>query len=371
MALNTGFKVNLSATGFSEHRRRTAKSAKSEKQPPERPSAPVELKVTHYNIEISWEDALEKQQSKSQKGDERITVQLQSMDKNGEFQNIYKGYAKCTVVNDLEAWTQYRFRVRFQNDFGVSDWSPEVCISTKKEPLTGDNLHRAIALDDFGALERVIESGDVHIDTPDKYGFSPLMQASQKGLRPEILEKLIESGADVNLQNEAGKTSLMLAAFAGKLISVKELKHHGARFDLKDKGGSTALHWAVDGGNVEIIEFMVKQGGDVNWKDDQNNWTPLLRLASVSGKVNVGRKLLELGADLNAKDKDGKTALMIAVINGHNELVELLLDSNCDLTIRNDYGKTALEMAQAMEKRRVLRTIEDFMERKKGENGTN
>lgn len=61
-----------------------------EKQPPERPSAPVEIKVTHYNIEISWEEALEKQQSKNQKGDERITVQLQSMDKNGEFQTIYK-----------------------------------------------------------------------------------------------------------------------------------------------------------------------------------------------------------------------------------------------------------------------------------------
>lgn len=115
----------------------------------------------------------------------------------------------------------------------------------------------------------------------EKKCFTFIIYLSLFLLIKRIIEKLIESGADVNLQNEAGKTPLMLAAFAGKLISIKELKHHGARFDLKDKGGSTALHWAVDGGNIEIIEFMIKQGGDVNWKDDQNSWTPLLRLGKI------------------------------------------------------------------------------------------
>jgi len=46
--------------------------------------------------------------------------------------------------------------------------------------------------------------------------------------------------------------------------------------------------------------------------------------------------LLRGGADVNVRDKDGKTTLMIAVINGHQPLVEVLLEHNADFTIKNN-----------------------------------
>ena len=69
----------------------------------------------------------------------------------------------------------------------------------------------------------------------------------------------------------------MLAAYSGKLESVKELVHHGAKYNIRDKGGSTALHWAMDGKKTDLIEWMLDDKADVS-ATDSNGWTPLLRV---------------------------------------------------------------------------------------------
>ena len=69
---------------------------------------------------------------------------------------------------------------------------------------------------------------------------------------------------------------LMLAAYAGKLEIVKELRHYNARYDLVDRGGSSALHWAVDGKRLDLIEWMLDDGASLD-ASDHNGWTPLLR----------------------------------------------------------------------------------------------
>ena len=71
--------------------------------------------------------------------------------------------------------------------------------------------------------------------------------------------------------------SLMLACYAGKLESVKELRHNSASYNLQDKGGSTALHWAMDKGDTELIEWLIEDGADIHMKD-YNGWTPLHRV---------------------------------------------------------------------------------------------
>ena len=58
--------------------------------------------------------------------------------------------------------------------------------------------------------------------------------------------------------------------------------------------------------------------------------------ASVSGHRDVGISLLQAGADINAQDKDGKTALMIAIINGHQALLDVLLKKNADIKLKNE-----------------------------------
>lgn len=75
-----------------------------------------------------------------------------------------------------------------------------------------------------------------------------------------MVDLLIEHGADVNMQNGSGKDALMLSCFAGHLDVVRRLLSHGASWEKKDLGGSTALHWAVDGGLKEIVQWAVMDG---------------------------------------------------------------------------------------------------------------
>ena len=55
----------------------------------------------------------------------------------------------------------------------------------------------------------------------------------------------------------------MLACYAGHLDVVKYLRRHGASWDTRDLGGCTALHWAADGGHCSVIEWMIKDGCEV------------------------------------------------------------------------------------------------------------
>ena len=58
--------------------------------------------------------------------------------------------------------------------------------------------------------------------------------------------------------------------------------------------------------------------------------------ASVSGHRDIAIELLQRGADINAQDKDGKTATMLAVLNNHHALLEVLLKKRADLTMKNE-----------------------------------
>ena len=70
---------------------------------------------------------------------------------------------------------------------------------------------------------------------------------------------------------------MMMACFSGKLNIVKELRYYGASYTSRDKAGSTPVHWAVDGGNTELIEWILDDGADVNITDTTSRWSPLIR----------------------------------------------------------------------------------------------
>ena len=165
-----------------------------------------------------------------------------------------------------------------------------------------------------------------------------------------MVELLIESGAEVDAQNESGKTALMLAAFSGKLKIIQALRGSGASYDKFDRSGSFIVHYAVDGGNVDSLQWMLLDGIDPNKKDMNSGWTPLFRVANISGNKDIAELLIKFKADVNARDKENKTALMMAIINGNQPLVELLVNHGADIMFKNEYGKNALDLAKAMER---------------------
>lgn len=128
-----------------------------------------------------------------------------------------------------------------------------------------------------------------------------------------------------------GETALIHASSNGNLDIVKSLLEQGLDINVKDSNNETALILACIYGHFDIVKYLVEQEADINHSDIYGN-TPLMHASRsyqnddyrskcgyYSGRDLLGRQhieiiqyLLEQGAHLNAKDKNGQTALDIA-----------------------------------------------------------
>lgn len=314
--------------------------------------------MTHRTIELIWKHVKD-----SLPPGNRYKFTLQEFDtKKKDWNTVYTGYGITKLCESLDAAIDYSYRLCVIDSGNVrSDYSDTLVVRTNKEPLTGDNLHKAISLEKKYEVEAILDSPDGPrvLEIPDKFGNFPLMTAVNRN-NLEIVELLILKGAVVNAQNEAGKTALMLAAFAGKLRIVKELRTYGASYDLRDRNGCTPLHYAVDGGNLDTIHYILMDGAEVNVLDTASGWTPLLRSASLGGNRDIADLLIKFNADVNVLDYEGKSALMIAVINGNQPLCQILIEHGADVNIKNEYGKGLYEMAVSMDRRRVIKYFDEI-----------
>jgi ankyrin repeat protein len=109
---------------------------------------------------------------------------------------------------------------------------------------------------------------------------------------------------------------------------------------------------AVATGDVERVRALLESGADVNALDGYGQTA--LMLASHKGHVQVVRKLVAYGANLDHTAKFGLSALMLAVIADHPKVVRVLMEAGADATIRGSgrtapvYDKTALQLADSM-----------------------
>ena len=150
--------------------------------------------------------------------------------------------------------------------------------------------------------------------------------------------------ANINDQNNNGKTALMYAAENGLTETAKLLLEHGANINAQDNRGATALMYAAEKGWTKTVKLLLDHGADVNTKDKEG--LTVLMYAAENGRTKTVKFLLKYwGADVNAKDNSGKTALMYVAENGHSELVKLLWENGADIGILDNRKWQALNYA--------------------------
>ncbi|XP_036378498.1 fibronectin type 3 and ankyrin repeat domains protein 1 isoform X2 [Megalops cyprinoides] len=320
------------------------------------PKPPVVGKVSHHTIDLSWDTEDNRARAGPPENWTRFSVEEENS-RTHKYGTIYVGYSTQHTVEGLEPSTSYKFRLKITLPSGEFTYSPVVSVSTAKEPMNGKNLHRAITMNDEEELVRVLQSGTVNVDVPDTLGFTALMVTAQRGFL-SLVRTLIEHGADVKKNNSSRKDSLMLACFHGHLDVVKYLRDRGATWTSRDRAGCTPLHWAADGGHLPVLMYMIQDGCEVDARDSVSFWTPLMRVSAVSGNPAVASLLIRAGADVNARDKDGKTPLMVAVLNNHEPLVQLLLGNGADPHVKNEFGSGVTEMAKAFGRQNIIHLLE-------------
>lgn len=113
-------------------------------------------------------------------------------------------------------------------------------------------LHMAIKQRDFEIVRFLVESG-AEVNIQDGLGFSPLYYAVVQNLY-DISKYLLKHEANPNLQNHIGNAPLHQIAFKGKLELMDLLLEHGANVNLKNNNGLKPLHFAQKNGGAAIIQ---------------------------------------------------------------------------------------------------------------------
>jgi len=112
----------------------------------------------------------------------------------------------------------------------------------------------------------------------------------------------------------------------------------------KAADGSTALHWAAQRNNPQLVDLLVRAGANAKASTRYN--VPPLYLAALNGNAQVMERLLAAGADANATVYDGQTMLMTAALSGRPEAVKLLLQRGAKVdAVEPSRGQTALMWA--------------------------
>jgi len=307
-------------------------------------SPPEAEEVTHFSCKLKWKKI----------NDKKFKYLIEELKDQDNITLIYAGFGDECKVEDLDSLRTYKFRLTVEIDGSkISTSSDWISITTNKEPFSIALLNKAVKRDD-GVKVRTILMTETSLDINgmDEKGFTPLMTAATYNA-VECLDVLLEFDPDLDVINPSGKTALMLACQSGHIEITIRLLDEDAGLTAGE-GSSTPLHWAVDSNSVSIVRRLIEYDCDVNAIDETSSWTPLIRLASVTGHAGVGQELVDNGADVDIEDEEGKTALMQATVNNHHELVKVLLDAGADPDKQNKTGRSSRDIAIAFDKRLVM-----------------
>lgn len=231
-----------------------------------------------------------------------------------------------------------------------------------------------------------LRAGGADVNAADRDGWTPLMLALCAGEGTTAAEALLAAGADVNARNKERWTPLMLAlrsdkpaAFIARLLTqyhalaspecedgttammiacqfasdptvVETLYAADADAVQPRRGGDCPIHFAVRNstdGASGIVSFLLNNRAEVNQTNDAG-WTPLMTAARFNTRLDVVAALLSAGADVDARNRDGLTALMLAAASEAPTAVAIakkLLDAGADVEKADRFGRTAALVA--------------------------
>jgi len=198
-------------------------------------------------------------------------------------------------------------------------------------------LHWAAYHDD-AEVAKLLLAARAKAKAENRYGVTPLSLACTNG-NSDLVSALLTAGADPNTTLRGGETVLMTAARTGRVGPVKALLDAGAKVEAKERHGQTALMWAAAEGHADVVELLIKSGADPKARL-KSGFTPML-FSVREGRTEAVKAFLKAGVDANealqpekkgggAAPKTGKSALILAVENGHFELALTLVKAGAN-----------------------------------------
>jgi len=170
-------------------------------------------------------------------------------------------------------------------------------------------------------------NASANIENEDENGRTPVAIASRHSF-PKVVKILIEASADLDKTDSVGDTALSLAGKNGSVTIIKLLVR--AKADING-GRLTSLHHAAKKGHSPAVIFLLKSKADIGRQTDDGR--SALMLAARNGQSRVTYILIKEKADLNVQDIEGKTAALSAGSRGHRRIVKMLIDAKAAVNV--------------------------------------
>ncbi|XP_023686926.1 ankyrin repeat and SOCS box protein 13-like isoform X2 [Paramormyrops kingsleyae] len=201
------------------------------------------------------------------------------------------------------------------------------------------DVHKAAAQGQVPELQRLIQSGaSVNMVAVDS--ITPLHEACIQG-QAQCVRLLLDAGAQVDARNVDGSTPLCDACAAGSLECVKLLLEHGATINPALTSRTTSpLHEACMGGNPDCVQLLITGGAHLEAYELYSG-TPL-HVACANEQVECAKALLKAGAKVNAA-RLHETALHHAARVKNVDLVEMLVEFGGNLYARDNLDKKPID----------------------------
>ncbi|XP_073850518.1 ankyrin repeat and KH domain-containing protein 1 isoform X16 [Macaca fascicularis] len=186
---------------------------------------------------------------------------------------------------------------------------------------------------------------EINSRTGSKLGISPLMLAAMNGHVPAV-KLLLDMGSDINAQIETNRnTALTLACFQGRAEVVSLLLDRKANVEHRAKTGLTPLMEAASGGYAEVGRVLLDKGADVNAPPVPSSRDTALTIAADKGHYKFCELLIHRGAHIDVRNKKGNTPLWLASNGGHFDVVQLLVQAGADVDAADNRKITPLMSA--------------------------
>ena len=147
------------------------------------------------------------------------------------------------------------------------------------------------------------------------------------------------------------------AAMRGDVGAVRSLLDEGAAVNVAQSDGMTALHWAAELGNAELVRLLADAGADLEAVTRIGDLTAL-HIGAEVGQGGAVRALLEAGAKVEARNVNGSAPLHFAALSGSADAVAALADHGADVDVREaKWGQTPLMFAASRNRASAIRAL--------------
>jgi ankyrin repeat protein len=245
--------------------------------------------------------------------------------------------------------------------------------------------------DNNGEIVKALLEAGANINLQTKEGLTALMRFAWMG-QTEAFEAVLKAGADTKLKNIGGYTAFRFAVAYGRADIVRLLLPYETDLNQRDKDGATPLMWTAWKDRKDAIALLLAAKASVDLQDndgltalmyagqelfqddvkillgakaavnikDKKGWTALMHTAASRfraleagahgdgmmnwlGAVGIIDAMAAAGADVNAQNKNGDTALILAVKAQNTHFAENLVKNGADPNIKNSSGKRAID----------------------------